>query len=139
LTIISENLRRQVIARAGGRCEYCRLPVDGQVATFPVDHVVPRTRNGHTVLSNLALACPHCNAHKWAFTDCVDPDTGQVTPLFNPREHDWTEHFAYSTSDGTILQGNTSMGRATVDRLQMNSPTMLVIRRLLIELSIPLV
>ena len=54
------RIRQAVAERAAKRCEYCQLPVTGQVATFPVDHVVPESRSGPTALSNLALACPHC-------------------------------------------------------------------------------
>ena len=108
------------------------------MAAFPVDHVVPRTRSGQTILSNLALACPHCNGHKWAFTEGIDPDTGQATPLFNPREQNWGDHFGYSLIDPLLLDGKTPTGRATVARLWMNAPEMLIVRRLLIELGISL-
>jgi hypothetical protein len=37
---ISPDLRRLVRQRAGDRCEYCRLPQEGQEATFHLDHVV---------------------------------------------------------------------------------------------------
>jgi hypothetical protein len=31
---------------------------ESQVATFPVDHIIPVASNGKTELENLALACP---------------------------------------------------------------------------------
>ena len=37
MSVVSESMRADVAARAGHRCEYCRLPTKGQVATFPVD------------------------------------------------------------------------------------------------------
>src|SRR5207248_6166772 len=82
--------------RAGFRCEYCRLPVRGLIATFPIDHPTPRSNGGLTVLTNLALACPHCNGHKWAHTSAPDPTSAEVVPLFNPRVDRWEEHFQWS-------------------------------------------
>jgi 5-methylcytosine-specific restriction endonuclease McrA len=85
--MVPDSVRTEVAARAGDRCEYCHLPIRGQVATFPVDHITPRTAGGTDDLSNLALACPRCNGHKWAATDGRDPATGQPVRLFNPA---WT-------------------------------------------------
>ncbi len=124
------RIRQAVAERAAKRCEYCQLPVDGQVATFPVDHVVPESRSGPTALDNLALACPHCNS-KWACERDTDPVTGQVVALFNPRVQIWSDHFQWSRRDPVRLDGKTPCGRATIERLQINAPTMLEARRLL--------
>ena len=125
------RIRQAVAERAAKRCEYCQLPVTGQVATFPVDHVVPESRSGPTALDNLALACPHCNSCKWAFEREADPVTGQVVALFNPRVQDWSDHFQWSRRDPVRLDGKTPCGRATIERLQINAATMLEARRLL--------
>ncbi len=87
MSVVNEATRSVIEARAERRCEYCRLPVRGQVATFPVDHIVPRSGEGPTQLDNLALACPHCNAHKWTHTHARDPVSGKTVALFHPR-HD---------------------------------------------------
>jgi hypothetical protein len=55
-------------------------------------------------------------------------ETGQLTPLFNPRVHRWDEH--YRLHDGEIL-GLTAMGRVTVRLLQMNRPARIKERLLL--------
>src|SRR6266516_3003189 len=55
-----EAYRRLVEARAGGACEYCRLLQAGTGVTFHIEHLVPRSRGGQTVMSNLALSCPAC-------------------------------------------------------------------------------
>jgi 5-methylcytosine-specific restriction endonuclease McrA len=93
MTAFSDELRAAVVARAGARCEYCHLPTRGQVATFPIDHILPRSSGGETILENLALACPHCNAHKWAHASASDPLSGAMQPLFNPRSEVWADHF----------------------------------------------
>lgn len=112
------------------------MPVAGQVAWFPVDHIVPRSRGGETISGNLALACPRCNAHKWAADAGVDPQTGQTVPLFNPREQAWEDHFAWASAVDFRINGRTPCGRATVERLKMNGPEVLGIRRVLLELGI---
>jgi 5-methylcytosine-specific restriction endonuclease McrA len=96
VSAFSEVRRAQVNERAGFRCEYCHLPTRGQVATFPIDHITPRAAGGTNELDNLALTCPHCNAHKWTASDAPDPVTGARVPLFNPRADAWAAHFAWS-------------------------------------------
>ena len=96
MSAFSDVRRAEVAARAAHRCEYCHLPTRGQVATFPVDHIVPRRSGGTTDLDNIALACPHCNAHNWTEAEGTDPDTGEVATFFNPRRDVWSEHFAWS-------------------------------------------
>lgn len=58
------KLRRLVIQRAAGRCEYCGLSQQGQEATFHVDHIIPRSQEGTTTEDNLALACISCSLRK---------------------------------------------------------------------------
>ena len=96
MSAFSEVRRAEVSTRAGHRCEYCRLPTRGQVATFPIDHITPRSAGGTNDPSNLALTCPHCNAHKWTAAEGVDSETGTNAALFHPRRDDWAEHFAWS-------------------------------------------
>jgi hypothetical protein len=136
VSAFSETIRTLVVARAQERCEYCHLPARGQAAQFPIDHIVPRSAGGTTVLENLALACPHCNAYKWAHTHSVDPETGLVVPLFHPRTDRWSEHFRWSRGAPTLLEGITPCGRATVSRLQLNHPNLVVTRGLLRDLGI---
>lgn len=128
-------LRAAVRSRAGDRCEYCHLPTTGQIATFPIDHVIPRTDGGLTVFENLALACPHCNAHKWAFAKGTDSETATDVPLYNPRLQIWSENFSWSISEIGILIGQTSCGRVTIRCLQKNHPNAVLTRRLMAKLG----
>lgn len=133
---IPEQLRAAVVARADGCCEYCLLPAQGQVAWFPMDHVVPRSRGGRTESSNLALACPRCNGHKWAFQSGTDPETGESVALFHPRQQSWPDHFRWSETRELEIDGITPCGRATVNRLKLNDPEIVAIRHVLVELGI---
>ena len=129
MTAISTELRYAVAERARQRCEYCHLAQESQVATFPADHIIPSVKKGATEFSNLALACPRCNAQKWTYTDALDPTTGQRVPLFNPRAQEWAEHFRWSAADSAILEPLSASGRATLALLDMNSPHHVLIRR----------
>jgi hypothetical protein len=123
--MISSKLRREVIERAGDRCEYCGLAQIGQEATFHIDHVSPRVKNGPTVLDNLALACVSCSLRKGALTHALDPERNAETPLFNPRTHVWSDHFRWNDVE---IVGLTPTGRATVSKLQLNRRLALAIR-----------
>ena len=123
------------MARAGNRCEYCRLHQESQVATFPVDHITPVTAGGKTDLENLALACPRCNARKWMHVSAVDPLTGNAEPLFNPRAQSWAEHFRWSGSDLTVLEPTSPSARATAVLLDLNSAQHIAIRRWLMAVG----
>ena len=125
--------RAEVSARAGHRCEYCHLPTRGQVATFPIDHITPRSAGGTNELSNLALTCPHCNAHKWTAAEGTDGDT---VPVFNPRRDNWSEHFEWPADGSGKLLGRTPTGRATIVALSINEADMIALRVLLTELGL---
>ena len=123
---MDEALRRRVRQRAGERCEYCRLGEDqAPFAAFHVEHIVPRKHGGRDATENLALACQHCNWHKGTNLSGVDPDTGRVTRLFNPRTDAWATHFRF---DGARIEGLTDMGRTSVAVLNMNEPERVELR-----------
>jgi hypothetical protein len=124
---VSSGLRRRVIEGAGNRCEYCRLSQMGQEATFHIDHIKPLIREGTTDLENLALACVSCSLRKGARERVLDPTTGTLTRLFNPRSDNWQEHFAWT--EDVFLTGLTEIGRATVAALDLNRPLIVAIRR----------
>lgn len=118
MTYVPATLRRQVSERAGNHCEYCLLPAE--VAFFPheVDHVVAEKHGGATDIDNLALACWRCNRHKGSDLTSFDPETHQLSPLFNPRTQVWAEHFSYEREK---VIGLTPEGLTTVSLLQLNS------------------
>ena len=63
-------------ARAGQRCEYCRMHQSLQGATFHVEHITPTAAGGSDEVANLAWACPSCNLKKSNRQTIVDPETG---------------------------------------------------------------
>jgi hypothetical protein len=116
---VPARLRRAVIERAKGRCEYCGLSQDGQAATFHIDHVTPIVDGDETARQNLALACVSCSLRKGARRTAEDPLTGQIVPLFSPRRDEWHSHFHW---DGVYLVGLTVTGRATIAALADEPP-----------------
>lgn len=54
--------RRNILARDQNRCQYCGK----RLASFAlsIDHVVPKSRNGKSVWTNVVAACASCNARK---------------------------------------------------------------------------
>src|SRR4051812_24385776 len=85
--------------RAGGLCEYCRLPQSISFLTFPLDHVIAIQHGGQGTEENLAVACPECNLSKGPNVAGLDPRTGKLTRLFNPRIDEWTRHFRFEGGD----------------------------------------
>jgi len=112
-------LRNLVRQRAGNRCEYCGIwQQHVPFALVHIDHITPKKHGGDDDPSNLALACQHCNFHKGANLTGIDPESGNITPLFHPRNERWEAHF--ELRDIAIV-GITPVGRATVQVLNMNA------------------
>jgi hypothetical protein len=124
---ISAALRRQVRERASGRCEYCLLTEVKAFFPHEPDHIIARKHGGQSVLNNLALACFDCNRFKGSDLASIDPLSGALSPVFNPRIHQWTEHFRLD--DGHIVP-LTTVGRPTERLLQLNLAHRIEIRRL---------
>jgi hypothetical protein len=121
-------LRRQVIEREGQRCAYCRSPMLVGVPMV-VDHVIPLAAGGTSSLDNLCLACYRCNEFKGSRTEAMDPNEGQQTSLFHPRQQQWHDHFAWHL-DSEILLGLTLCGRVTIDTLRLNNDWIVQARRI---------
>ena len=126
---MDESLAQEVRDRAGGTCEYCRLPDSLHDIPFEIDHAVAIKHHGPTVSSNLVYSCLRCNRHKGTDLTGFDPKTRKLTRLFNPRRHIWSRHFRWV---GPLLVGRTAVGRTTVDVLDTNDPTRLALRQQLI-------
>jgi len=124
-----------VASRAGNRCEYCRAPEAVFNFPFEVEHITPTSLGGADVESNLALACRACNLRKSNHLRGTDAQSGEEVRLFHPREDAWKEHFSADAETGEIV-GITSIGRATVVLLEMNSDVQRAARRHWIRLGL---
>jgi hypothetical protein len=118
--------KQLVRQRADNRCEYCRLHQDqSPLAALQIEHIIPKKHRGTDHPDNLALACIDCNLAKGSNLAGRDPDTNQLTPLFNPRTERWADHFE---RQGASIVGKTPVGRTTVAVLNMNSEDQLQLR-----------
>jgi hypothetical protein len=83
-------------------------------------------------LENLALACWSCNLKKGPNLSGIDPQTGQLAALFNPRQDEWEEHFSAAIDPLKTLcvaiRGRTPVGRASVHVLGLNDEMRQLIR-----------
>ncbi len=129
-TYLPPALRQLVRARATGRCEYCRVREVDVLLPHQPDHIIAEQHGGESTADNLALACIHCNRHKGANIASLDPVTGQLAPLFNPRTQAWSDHFILT---GVQIIPLTPIGRVTVRLLRLNDPQRLRVRQALVE------
>ena len=127
---LSDDLRQRVIDRAGNRCEYCLLPQAAAFHKHEPDHIVPRQHGGETDESNLALACMRCNRYKGPNVGSIDPLTGKLVSFFNPRIHDWKDHFEL---EGAMIRPLTPEARVTVKILRLNDEQRVIERMRLLE------
>jgi len=133
-TRVSQRLRAQVLLDADGRCGYCRSSEDITAAPLEIEHVMPEALGGPTRRENLWAACRRCNVLKSDQTEAIDPLTGVMAPIFNPRQQVWAEHFAWN-NEGVVVVGRTPTGRATVVALSLNRPLLVRARRLWVEVG----
>ncbi|MGZ3681406.1 MAG: HNH endonuclease [Ktedonobacterales bacterium] len=130
ITYIPLPLRRQVIARAQNCCEYCYMPDEATLAPHEPDHVIGEQHGGKTELDNLAFACFRCNRRKGSNIATIDPQTGLLTPIVNPRTDNWSDHFRLNQ---TVIEPVTSVGRGTASLLRFNDEQRVMLRAALIQ------
>jgi hypothetical protein len=129
---IPDRLRRQVRERAQRRCAYCLVHEEDTYYPHEPDHIIAEKQGGATTFENLALACFHGNRFKGSGLASIDPASQKIVVLFHPHEQKWQRHFRLN---GTLIEGITSSGRATVALLHMNDPERVALRLELIEIG----
>ncbi len=84
-----------------GSCRYC-----GKFRKLTLDHIVPKCRNGETVLPNLTWCCFSCNAKKgskdlFEWLESLPKSAPQRELLNNARNVSWKIVYP---ERGTLLQ-----------------------------------
>jgi hypothetical protein len=97
-----------------------------------MEHIRSEKHGGLTESANLALACSYCNRAKGYDLGSIDPETGLLTPFFNPRTQAWINHFRL---EGASIMPLTPEGWVTVIILQLNEPERLLEREPLVALG----
>jgi 5-methylcytosine-specific restriction endonuclease McrA len=89
--------RHNIFLRDHHTCQYCGSTAPKEDLT--IDHVIPRSRGGHTLWNNVVLACSRCNMLKG---NHLASECG-MAPLQKPRRPAWIE-----------LQPEPHNGQATI-------------------------
>jgi 5-methylcytosine-specific restriction endonuclease McrA len=127
---MNKVVRQEVKLRARHLCEYCHCPEYFSPDPFELDHIFPLSAGGDSQLDNLALACSGCNGHKSDSFVAIDPGTGQLSHLYNPRKDNWEEHFRWD-AEFLLIVGISPTGRATIDKIKVNRENVVNLRRVL--------
>ena len=109
---IPAELRRLVVARAEGCCEYCWIHEEDTFFGCEVDHVLSEKHGGATGAENLAYACVVCNRRKGSDVGSFVPGSSRFSRFYNPRSDRWAEHFGFS-ADGLWIEPLTDVGAVT--------------------------
>jgi hypothetical protein len=118
VTYIAADLRRLVVARAEGICEYCLIADDDTFYGCEVDHIVSEKHGGATTENNLAMACVFCNQAKGSDVGSIHWESNTFVRFFNPRTDIWANHFVLIESR---IEGTTPIGIVTERILGFNT------------------
>ena len=124
-------LRIKIRERASSCCEYCQMQEEFSHDPFSAEHIFPVTKGGLDDELNLAWSCLGCNLYKFTATHALDFVTGDLVPLYNPRQDTWLNHFKWEEKFSLII-GITPTGRATVTRLKLNRMGLVNLRKVLV-------
>jgi diadenosine tetraphosphate (Ap4A) HIT family hydrolase len=113
---ISGPLQYEVLKRAKERCELCGISKN---KALQVDHIVPRSKGGLTVLENLQALCYTCNAQK---QNKDDTDFRDWPKLYSVRDKDCV--FCKQESSLTTIRNSLAM--AFEDKYPVTKGHMLV-------------
>lgn len=130
VTYIPAELRRLVVSRAEGICEYCLIAEADTFFGCAADHIISEKHGGATDAANLAYACVTCNQAKGSDLGSIDWATDALVRFFHPRRDKWSEHFRLR---GDELQPLTPIGIVTARILGFNSFERRLERRALID------
>lgn len=113
---ISGPMQYEVLKRAKGRCELCGVSKD--VKVLQVDHIIPRSKGGLTVLENLQALCYTCNAQK---QNKDDTDFRGLSKMYNVRDRSCV----FCNQEATAMIRN-SLAMAFEDRYPVTEGHVLV-------------
>jgi len=128
VTYVSAALRRLVVDRAEGLCEYCLMHSADAYVGCEVDHIVSEKHGGPTNETNLAYSCFYCNRLKGTDLGSIGLETGELVRFFNPRTDRWSEHFVL---DGLLIVPRTEIGVVTQRIVGFNSEDRVLERQVL--------
>ena len=125
MTITSE-IRAAIREAYGYRYGYCGVSETWVGGELEIDHFRPLLHGGTDAPDNLVYACTTCNRFKG---DYWPPSNASETlRLLHPKQDDLTAHLS-ETADGHLV-GLTPRGWFHIERLHLNRPQLVELRRL---------
>ncbi|MEJ5309800.1 MAG: HNH endonuclease signature motif containing protein [Anaerolineae bacterium] len=122
----SAEMRAAVREAYGRRCGYCGVSEVWVGGELEIDHFRPLRHAGGDDFDNLVYACTICNRFKSDYWPADDaPDNLR---LLHPFKDDLSTHLL-QTSDGRLV-GLTPRGWFHIDRLRLNRPLLVELRRI---------
>src|SRR5947209_8003864 len=94
VTYIPADVRRLIVARAEGVCEYCLIADEDTFYSCEADHIISEKHGRQTDADNLAYACVFCNQAQGSDVGSIHGETKTFVRFFNPRQDRWADHFA---------------------------------------------
>ena len=130
---LPQSIRQMVSERAGGRCEYCRIPQLATLHKHEPDHILPIQHGGNSQPDNLALACFRCNRYKGPNVGSYDDKPQKLVPFFNPRTQEWDDHFFFENFE---IFPKTPEGFGTINIFRVNDGERVLERKSLMEANL---
>ncbi|MCL4826421.1 MAG: HNH endonuclease [Caldilinea sp.] len=123
--MVAQGVRDAVRHNFQYRCGYCGVQEDETGSLLEIDHYQPRSTGGGDELDNLVYCCSNCNRRKGDFW----PTDGMSARLriLHPQKDDLSQHLQLQL-DGSVV-GLAETGRFHIERLQLNRPPLLALRR----------
>lgn len=121
---VSQTVRQSVRERAYFKCEFCGISETDSGGELTTDHFQPQSKDGSDQADNLVYCCFRCNTFK---SDYWGDEPGK-TPLFNPRNDSYDEHFWLSDS-GRLL-ALTDVGEFSIKLLRLNRQPLVTKRQI---------
>lgn len=124
---VPDSLRYQALMASGGRCALCGATKEER--PLDVDHIIPRSRAGKNVLSNLQILCSKCNRSKGNkdatdFRESISPDREPSCGFCSPPHIEEENKTVYAILDKhPVTQGHRLIipFRHTPDYLHMTA------------------
>jgi hypothetical protein len=125
--LVSERtIRNEGRQSYGYRCGYCGVHEEEIGSELEIDHFQPRVAGGGEEAENLVYCCSTCNRLKANFWPATNPAETQQR-LLHPQRDALQSHL-HEEKDG-LLVALTATGAFHIDRLRLNRPPLVALRR----------
>jgi len=123
---VTEQEKREIVRRAYHyRCGYCGVHEEEVGSELEIDHFQPRSLDGGEDWENLVYCCTACNRRKGNFWPSERASTRRR--LLHPQRDEVSLHLREEI-DGRLV-ALTETGAFHMERLQLNRPPLIALRR----------